>query len=115
VVKQDGRNKTLTGKQLLDFVRIACKSTVAIISDEFSGYNVLNYRKTEFFHLTIDHSFGQYSDHKGTYINGMCHHVSVKCPQYYINDIIEFCFRLNNMESKNVFNNLLGQAIMSVH
>jgi hypothetical protein len=54
--KRDEQNKTLTGEQLLEFIGTACKPTTTIISDEFSEYNILNYRKTEFFHLTINHS-----------------------------------------------------------
>ncbi|MDR3102323.1 MAG: IS1595 family transposase, partial [Methanocalculaceae archaeon] len=98
VAKRDGR-------QLLEFIRTACKSTTTVITDKFSGYNVLNNQKTKFFLLTINHSLGQYSDHKGTHTNGiesvwalikrglygMYHHVSVKYLQNYIN---EFCFRL---------------------
>jgi hypothetical protein len=61
VAKRDGKNRTLTGKQLLEFIRTACKPTTTIISDEFSGYRVLNHHKTEFLHLTIDHPLGQYS------------------------------------------------------
>jgi transposase-like protein len=107
VAKRDGQNKTLTGKQLLEFIRTACKPTTTIISDEFTGYRVLNHHKTEFFHLTINRSLRQYSDHRGTHTNGiesvwalikrglygMYHHVSVKYLQSHIN---EFCFRLNN-------------------
>jgi transposase-like protein len=122
VAKRDGKNRTLTGKQLLEFIRTACKPTTTIISDEFSGYRVLNHHKTEFFHLTINHSLRQYSDHEGTHTNGIesvwelikrglygvYHHVDVKYLQDYIN---EFSFRLNNKDNPDVFDTLLKQTI----
>jgi hypothetical protein len=102
----------------LEFIRIACKPTTTIISDELPGCCVLNHHKTEFLHLTIDHPLGQYSDHKGTHTNEIkstlaliksrlheiYHHVSVKYPKNYID---EFCFKLNNRKGKAMLDTLL--------
>ncbi len=45
--------KKLTGMQLLSILNEVCKQDSAIITDEFSGYNIL--RKTNHVRLTIDH------------------------------------------------------------
>jgi hypothetical protein len=117
-------NKTLTGRQFLEFARTACRPTTTIISDELPEYRVRNHHETEFLHLTIDHPLGRHSDHKGAHTNEIkstwaliksglyeiYHHVSVKYSQNYVD---EFCFKLNNRKSKNVFDTLLKQAIFS--
>jgi hypothetical protein len=68
--KRYEQNFVLIFKQLIEFIETICKQTTTIISGEFSGYNVLNYHKTEFIYLMISHSLGWYSDYNGTHTNG---------------------------------------------
>ncbi len=51
--------KKLTGMQLLAILNEICRKDATIITDEFTGYNIL--RKTKHIRLMIDHSKG-YSD-----------------------------------------------------
>lgn len=109
--------KKLTGMQLLSILNEVCKQDSTIITDEFSGYNIL--RKTNHVRLTIDHSkeFAHGMIHtnnvesfwatlkRGVY--GIYHHVSIKYLQNYVN---EFCFRYNNRDN-NMFDMVLKQSI----
>ena len=115
---EDG--KALSGKQLLSVLENICRRQNIIITDEFRGYNILEY--TQHLHYVINHSAGEYSDKKGVHTNniesfwatlkrgiiGIYHHVSVKYLQQYVN---EFCFRYNNRHS-NMFDMVLHQAIV---
>lgn len=109
--------KKLTGMQLLSILNEVCKEDATVITDEFSGYNIL--RKTRYIRLMVDHSKG-YSDgiihtnniesfwatlKRGVY--GIYHHISIQHMQSYVN---EFCFRYNNRKA-DMFNMVLKQAI----
>lgn len=115
---KDGRK--LTGKQLLSVLDKVCKDNTIVMTDDYKGYNILNYpHKNNFVRLSVNHSIGQYSLGNGIHTNGIesfwallkrgifgiYHHISVKYMQNYIN---EFCFRLND----NSFDGLLRQCTM---
>ena len=77
-----------------------CKQDATIITDEFTGYNIL--KKTNYIRLSIDHTKEYASGiihtnnvesfwatlKRGIY--GIYHHISVQYLQSYVN---EFCFR----------------------
>jgi len=49
------KGQKLTGRQLIDILNQACKSKdVTVISDEFTGYNIL--KVSNYIHLRIDHT-----------------------------------------------------------
>jgi transposase-like protein len=113
----------LSGKQLLSILDKVCKDETVVISDEFSGYNILDKQhKNNFVHLTVNHSAGQFavgnihtnniesfwSCFKRAWY-GTYHHFSVKYMQKYVD---ECCFRSNNRENKESFETLLGQTII---
>jgi len=112
--------KKLTGKQLLSVLDKVCKDNTIVMTDDYKGYNILNYpNKNNFIRLSVNHSLGEYSLGNGIHTNGIesfwallkrgvfgiYHHISVKYMQEYVN---EFCFRLNN----NSFDGLLKQCII---
>ena len=117
-VAMPNRNgKKLTGIQLLSILNEVCKQNATIITDEFSGYNIL--KNTEYSRLMIDHT-KEYANgiihtnnvesfwatlKRGIY--GIYHHISVKYLQDYVN---EFCFRYNNRDN-NMFDMVLKQTI----
>jgi len=117
VAMANKNGKKLTGMQLLAVLDEVCKQDSMVITDEFTGYNVLN--NTEYLHLMINHS-KEYSNgmiHTNNIesfwatlkrgIFGIYHHVSVQYLQSYVN---EFCFRYNNRKT-DMFNLILKQAI----
>jgi hypothetical protein len=68
----DEEGRKLTGKQLLAVLDEACKKGTVVISDDFSGYKILD-KKTakKFVHLAVNHSLGQYSTGDGVDTNGI--------------------------------------------
>jgi len=124
VMLPDEDGKKLTGKQLLGVLDEVCKERTAVVSDDFSGYNILN-RDTEnkYVHFSVNHSLGQYSAGNGIHTNnienfwslvkrqyiGTHHHYSVKYMQRYID---EMCFRQNHRGGG--FDVLLGQCVRKV-
>lgn len=113
-------SKALSSKQLLSVLENVCKRQNIVITDEFRGYNILEY--TQHFHYVINHSAGEYSDKNGVHTNniegfwatlkrgiiGIYHHISVKYLQNYVN---EFCFRYNN-RNRNMFDITLKQSVL---
>jgi len=117
VAMPNKEGKKLTGMQLLAILNEVCKQNATIITDEFTGYNIL--RNTKHIRLMIDHTKG-YADgiihtnnvesfwatlKRGIY--GIYHHISAQYLQSYVN---EFCFRYNN-RTADMFNLVLKQAI----
>jgi len=112
--------KKLSGNQILGILNQVCRKKSTVITDESSGYNVL--RKTEHVHLVINHTRGFVEDFvhtnnvesfwailkRGVY--GICHHVSVKYLQAYVN---EFCFRFNNKDNGDMFDLVLRQVVIA--
>jgi hypothetical protein len=83
----------ISGKQLIAVLDEVCKAGTTVVSDDFSGYRILDKAtKNNYFHLTVNHSVGQYSAGKGIHTNsiesfwslvkreyiGTHHHYSIK-------------------------------------
>ena len=116
----DKNGKKLTGKELLSVLDKVCKDNTIVMTDDYTGYNILNYpHKNNFIRLSVNHSSGVFSLGHGVHTNGIesfwallkrgifgiYHHISVKYMQEYIN---EFCFRLND----NTFDGLVKQCVL---
>lgn len=112
------QGKKLTGKQLMGILEEAASKDNIIITDEFKGYNLLDYK--DYVHFRIDHT-KQFVDgdiHTNNMesfwatlkrgILGIYHHVSVKYLQKYLD---EFCFRFENRDNSVVFNTVLKQSV----
>ena len=110
VAAADYNGRRLSGKQLLDVIETVTKENSVVMTDDFTGYNILNHKKTNpnnYTHITVNHSVGQYSAGNGIHtngiegfwaivkrsVNGTYHHISVKYMQDYVN---ECCFKQNN-------------------
>lgn len=100
-----------------------CKDYTVVMTDQFSGYNILDKENDcKFVRLKIDHSV-TYSLGNGIHTNGIesfwavlkrgvygvFHNVSVKYMQKYVN---EFCYRLNHRDNNEAFNALVNLAIV---
>lgn len=119
VAKPDRAGKKLSGKQLMAIIDRVVKDASVIMTDEFSGYNILKY--SEHIHKIVDHSkeFSRGDIHVNNLeafwsilkrgILGIYHHVSVKYLQGYIN---EFCFRYNHRENEHMFDTLIKQSVL---
>jgi len=119
IAKPNKEGKKLTSKQLIGILSeiASSKGNNTIITDEFSGYNLLT--SYEYLHLRVNHQKA-FSDLNGVHTNtiesfwatlkrgvyGIYHHVSVKYMQRYVD---EFCFRYNN-RGQDMFSMVLGQA-----
>ncbi len=118
VANKDYNGRRLTGNQLLSVIEAVTKEDTIVMTDDFTGYNILNHKKTNpknYTHITVNYSLGQYSTGNGLHTNGIeCfwailkraiigsyHHVSVKYMQDYVN---ECSFRQNHgVEAFEVF------------
>lgn len=118
------KGQQLSGKQLLKVLNDVCKENTTVMTDQFSGYNILNNgaeNTKKFIRIMIDHNVA-YSLGNGIHTNGIesCwavlkrgvygifHHLSVKYMQNYID---EFCFRLNNRDCKDGFEKLVSLCL----
>jgi len=124
VMLPDEEGKKLTGKQLLAVLDEACKKGTKVISDDFSGYRILEKKTAKgFTHLTVNHSLGQYSAGDGVDTNGIenfwsilkrmhygtYHSMSQKHLQSYVD---ECAFRANHRRDTKEFERLLRQAMI---
>ena len=136
IMLPDGLGKKLTGKQLLAIIEKRCVEGITVITDDFSGYKILDKPDllklldglepaTRFDHKTVCHSSGVYVAPGGVHTNGIesfwalfkrgyhgtYHSMSVKYMQRYID---EFCFRQNTrkLPSFDVFDLLLKRSIL---
>lgn len=110
--------KKLTSAQLLAIIKQAVHTDAEVITDEFKSYIPLE--RNGYSHYVVNHSL-EFA-HEGVHTNGIesfwatlkrgilgiYHHVSTQYLQHYVN---EFCFRYNNRENANIFNQLLSQSI----
>jgi transposase-like protein len=120
VMLPNQEGKKLTGKQLLSVVEEVCtdKDTVTIMTDEFTGYNILKHKGYN--HQRVDHTkeYAIGNIHTNTIesfwailkrgVYGVYHSISVKYMQNYIN---EFCFRYNYREASLSFGMVLDRGL----
>ena len=122
VANYNDEGKRLSGKQLFAVLKKVCKPNTTVMTDQFSGYDILDGKnKGNFVRLKIDHSVA-YSLGDGIHTNGIesfwavlkrgvygiFHNVSVKYMQRYVD---EFCFRLNHRDEEEAFNYLVNLAV----
>lgn len=118
----DDEGKQLSGKQLFAVLKKVCKGNNTVMTDQFSGYNILDKEnECNFVRLKIDHTV-TYSLGDGIHTNGIesfwailkrgvygvFHNVSVKYMQKYV---MEFCYRLNHRDNNESFTSLVELAI----
>lgn len=123
VANYNDEGKQLSGKQLFNVLKKVCKDNTIVMTDQFSGYNILDKKNDcNFVRLKIDHSI-TYSLGNGIHTNGIesfwavlkrgvygvFHNVSVKYMQEYVN---ELCYRLNHRDNNEAFNALVDLAIV---
>ena len=64
VALADYNGRKLTGKQLLSVIEAVTVSDSIVISDDFSGYKILDHKKSNprnYTHIVVNHSLGQFS------------------------------------------------------
>lgn len=121
----DKEGKRLTGKQLLKVLNDTCKAKTTVMTDQYSGYNIIDIGRPEntkeFIRITVNHDVC-YSLGDGKHTNGIesfwaivkrgiygiYHHVSVKHLQHYMD---EFCFRMNHRKTNDGFNALVQLSV----
>lgn len=122
VANFNAEDKQLSGKQLFSVLKKVCKDGTTVMTDQYSGYNILDKENEKsFIHVKVDHSV-TYSLGNGVHTNGIesfwaivkrgiygiYHHVSVNYMQRYMD---EFCFRLNHRKCDDAFDSLVGLAL----
>lgn len=122
VANYNDEGKQLSGKQLFAVLKKVCKGNNTVMTDQFSGYNILDKEnECNFVRLKIDHTV-TYSLGNGIHTNGIesfwailkrgvygvFHNVSVKYMQKYVT---EFCYRLNHRDNNAAFTSLVELAI----
>lgn len=122
VANYNEEGKQLSGKQLFAVLKKVCKGNNTVLTDQFSGYNILDKEnECNFVRLKIDHTV-TYSLGDGIHTNdiesfwailkrgvyGVFHNVSVKYMQKYVT---EFCYRLNHRDNNEAFTSLVELAI----
>lgn len=122
VANKNKDGKQLSGKQLFDVLKKVCKDNTTVMTDQFSGYNILDYPNSKnFVRISVDHN-AVYSLGNGIHTNGIesfwailkrgiygiFHHVSLPYMQSYVN---EFCFRLNHRDTNEAFHSLVRFAV----
>lgn len=118
----NAEGKQLSGKQLFSVLKKVCKDGTTVMTDQYSGYNILDKENEKnFIRVKVDHSV-TYSLGNGVHTNGIesfwaivkrgmygiYHHVSVNYMQRYMD---EFCFRLNHRKCDDAFDSLVGLAL----
>ena len=122
VANYNEEGKQLSGKQLFNVLKKVCKKNTTVMTDQFSGYNILDKENDcNFVRLKIDHTVA-YSLGDGIHTNGIesfwavlkrgvygvFHNVSVKYMQKYVN---EFCYRLKHRDNNEAFASLVKFAV----
>lgn len=110
--------KDVKGKTLKRIINQYVEDQSTIITDEWKSYRGLS-KKYE--HLLVNHSTGEYvvaNAHTNTIegfwsllkrgIVGQYHNISDKYLNQYIN---EFCYRYNNRDNDNIFNQTISRAV----
>ena len=125
VATANANGQKLTGKQLLKVLNDACKEGTTVMTDQYSGYNVIDEGRIEntkkFIRIMVNHEV-EFSKGDGKHTNGIesfwaivkrgvygiYHHVSVKHMQTYMD---EFCFRMNHRKVEDGFANLVRLSV----
>lgn len=123
VANYNDEGKQLSGKQLFAVIKKVCKGNNIVMTDQFSGYNILD-KKNEcnFIRLKVDHTV-TYSLGDGIHTNGIesfwailkrgvygvFHNISVKYMQKYVTG---FCYRLNHRDNNEAFVSLVELSIV---
>lgn len=122
VATSNADGKQLTGKQLFNVLKKVCKDGTTVMTDQYSGYNVLDgENEKNFVRIKVDYSV-TYSLGNGIHTNGIesfwaivkrgvygiYHKVSVKYMQSYMD---EFCFRMNHRDVNEAFGALVNLAV----
>ena len=122
VANFNDEGKQLSGKQLFNVLKKVCKDNTTVMTDQFSGYNILNHpNEKNLVRIMVNHDM-IYSLGNGVHTNGIesfwailkrgiygiFHHVSVKYLQRYVD---EFCFRLNYRKEEDAFEKIIGLAV----
>ena len=125
VATANANGQKLTGKQLLKVLNDACKEGTTVMTDQYSGYNVIDEGRIEntkkFIRIMVNHEV-EFSKGDGKHTNGIesfwaivkrgvygiYHHVSVKHMQTYMD---EFCFRINHRKVEDGFANLVRLSV----
>ena len=122
VANYNEEGKQLSGKQLFNVLKKVCKKNTTVMTDQFSGYNILDKENDcNFVRLKIDHTVA-YSLGDGIHTNGIesfwavlkrgvygvFHNLSVKYMQKYVN---EFFYRLNHIENNEAVALLVKFAV----
>lgn len=123
VANKNKDGKQLTGKQLFKVLDKICKEGTTVMTDQFSGYNILDHKNSKnLIRVKVDHNV-VYSLGNGIHTNGIesfwallkrgihgiFHHISVDYMQQYVN---EFCFRLNYRKENEAFEKLVRLVVM---
>jgi transposase-like protein len=123
VANKNEFGKQLTGKQLFKVLNKVCKDNTTVMTDQFSGYNILDKENEKnFIRLQVDHSV-MFSLGNGIHTNGIesfwailkrgiygiFHQISTDYLQNYVN---EFCFRLNYRNNEVAFDRLVELAVL---
>jgi transposase-like protein len=124
VMLPDEKGKKLSGDQLLSILDHSCKKDTTVMTDEFTGYKILDkYTDNNYKHYSVNHSQEEYSTGNGVHVNGIenfwsklkrgiygiYHRTSEKHLQKYVD---EFCFRQNNLKNEQIFDTLHEQTIL---
>lgn len=125
VATANANGQKLTGKQLLKVLNDACKEGTTVMTDQYSGYNVIDEGRIEntkkFIRIMVNHEV-EFSKGDGKHTNGIesfwaivkrgvhgiYHHVSVRHMQTYMD---EFCFRMNHRKIEDGFASLVKLSV----
>jgi transposase-like protein len=125
VANANENGQQLTGKQLLKVLDNVCKRGTKVMTDQYSGYNIINEGREEntkeFIRIMVNHDIC-YSLGDGIHTNGIesfwaivkrgvfgiYHHISVRHLQSYMD---EFSFRMNHRKIDDGFESLVGLSI----
>jgi transposase-like protein len=112
------KSKDVSSKSLNTFINANVKEDSTLMTDEWRGYNKIS---AKFDHFRVSHSTGMYvigEAHTNGIENfwsmlkrgivGQYHNVSERHLNKYIN---EFCYRYNNRENKDLFNETMLRAV----
>jgi len=120
VAMPNREGKKLTGKQLFKIIDKVVKKSAIHMTDELSGYRILD--KTGRTHFVIDHTKGFVNSgfiHTNSMesfwanmkrgIIGSYHHISPKYLQMYID---EFSWRFSNRKNENIFHDYMKRTVL---